>query len=90
MKGRKTTLLWVRDSRNTWISELKNGEKPELLRNAQLNLNTRASGTVKIYDPWRNRWSDATVTILQSNLTVGSAFDDAPFRARQPNYWRYK
>jgi hypothetical protein len=63
LKGRKTLLAWARDSRNTWESELKNGEKPEQLRALTIDFSTVFSGkaprSVRIYDPWANRWSNA-------------------------------
>jgi hypothetical protein len=57
LKGKKTTLIWCRDKRNTWESELKNGEKPEVLNGIELSLPSK--GAVRIYDPWANRWSDS-------------------------------
>jgi hypothetical protein len=65
LRGRHTVLAWCRDSKNTWESELKNGEKPEVLKETKINL-TPALGdrrirSARIYDPWANRWSEAKV-----------------------------
>lgn len=64
LKGKRTVLLWCRDSQNTWKTELEQGQPPETLANLSLNLkplNTplTASTSARIYDPWQNRWSDA-------------------------------
>lgn len=60
LKGRRTLLAWCRDKRNTWEAELKNGEKPEVLRGVEVDLET-AARQARIYDPWANRWSEAKV-----------------------------
>jgi len=65
LRGRKTVLAWCRDSRNTWESELKNGEKPEVLTGVSVDLGKALNGrrvqSARVYDPWANRWSDAKV-----------------------------
>ena len=62
LHGKRTLLAWCRDSRNTWESELKNGEKPEELRGVTVDFSAPLSGKsprlVRIYDPWANHWSD--------------------------------
>ena len=62
LNGKGTLLAWCRDSRNTWESELKDGEKPELLRGVTVDFSAALSGkaprSVRIYDPWANRWSN--------------------------------
>ncbi len=55
LRGRKTVLAWLRDSRNGWESELKNGVKPETLRGVNVNLGIKAR-TARVYDPWTNAW----------------------------------
>ncbi len=63
LKGRRTLLVWCRDTRNTWESELKNGEKPETLKGMTVDLSSALSGksprSVRTYDPWADKWSDA-------------------------------
>ena len=62
LNGKHTLLAWCRDTHNTWESELKNGEKPEELRGVTVDFSAALSGkaprSVRIYDPWANRWSD--------------------------------
>lgn len=58
LEGRRTLLAWCRDKRNTWEAELKNGEKPEVLRGVEVDLKG-AAGRARVYDPWANRWSEA-------------------------------
>ena len=61
LSGTRTLLAWFRDSKNTWESELKNGEKPERLNGMTVDFSPVLSGkaprSVQIYDPWANRWS---------------------------------
>ena len=63
LNGKRSLLAWCRDTKNTWESELKNGEKPELLRGMQVDFGPALSGksphSVRVYDPWANRWSNA-------------------------------
>jgi len=63
LNGKHTLLAWCRDTKNTWESELKNGEKPEQLRGMTVDfapvLSGKAVRSVRVYDPWANRWSSA-------------------------------
>ena len=65
LRGRHTTLAWCRDSRNTWESELKNGEAPEMLKGVRVSLTPALKGirvrSARFYDPWANRWSEAKI-----------------------------
>ena len=65
LKGRQALLLWCRDSRNTWQTELEQGQPPEVVRDLKLDL-TEVLKDVQpthatIYDPWRDRQSGATL-----------------------------
>ncbi len=64
LSGRKTILFWLRDKRDTWQSELKEGLPPLLNENVALDLNKlRVDGKFRhaeIYDPWLNKWGDAS------------------------------
>jgi hypothetical protein len=66
LKGRKTTLVWARDKKNTWESELKNGESPEQLQAQTIDLANALKGRkikkVEIYDPWLTQWSKAEIS----------------------------
>lgn len=55
LDGRQTTLLWCRDPRNDWRSELERGEYPEKLAGLTLE---EPSGRepVRAYDPWSGSW----------------------------------
>jgi hypothetical protein len=64
LKGRKTTLMWCRDTENTWLSELERGIEPEEL--AGLDLPVKEIGRidgrpVRAYDPWKNDWKQVRV-----------------------------
>jgi len=62
LSGRKTILLWLRDKKNTWESELRDGKPPLMISGIKLDLKqTGFDGTVGevvAYDPWKNRWEN--------------------------------
>lgn len=65
LKGRRTALLWCRDSRNTWQSELAENKPPEILRHLRLTLTSLSLDAfppeAETYDPWQDRWQPATI-----------------------------
>lgn len=61
LKGRKTTLMWIRDAGNTWQSELERGEKPETLRGIAIDV-PGAARNVRVYNPWTAQWYAAKAT----------------------------
>jgi hypothetical protein len=62
LKGRRTVLLWCRDIKNTWQSELEEGKPPELVEGAVLDLGPLHLNnmSLRFYDPWENRWTPGT------------------------------
>ena len=65
LKGRKTVLAWCRDSKSDWKTELIQGQKPETLSNLDIDLGPYLPdprrAKARVYDPWKNHWSDATI-----------------------------
>lgn len=59
LQGRRTTLVWCRDSQNTWQTELEHGQPPERLEGLSLDLSGLPrpvrEGTATVYDPWNHR-----------------------------------
>ncbi|MBR9999993.1 MAG: hypothetical protein KFF73_13530 [Cyclobacteriaceae bacterium] len=68
LKGKVSTLIWIRDKNNTWRSELEAGLPPQTIRGAFIGLDElkidAMPGTIRIYDPWKDRWSE---TELEEN-----------------------
>ncbi|MGC8885615.1 MAG: cellulase family glycosylhydrolase [Verrucomicrobiia bacterium] len=66
LKGERTILCWIRDSRNTWMSELRDGIPPEILKGESVDfskpLQNRSVKTAQVYDPWKNIWQAASIT----------------------------
>ncbi len=58
LKGKRTTLLWCRDSESTWRSELEEGKAPEVLGDIRLDLGDPVAGEVTAYDPWTSKWTE--------------------------------
>jgi hypothetical protein len=57
LTGRRTTLLWCRDKRNDWRTELERREAPELLT-AQVLQVPGLRGKVRVFDPWFGEWTN--------------------------------
>ena len=57
LEGKTKTLVWCRDKRNTWKTELEEEKAPETLTGLAINLDTK-NKRVRFYDPWENRWMD--------------------------------
>ncbi len=81
VKGKKTTLLWLRDKMNNWESELGKGISPQTLHGIQLSPEELGiTGIVKIidvYDPWQDSWtsiesrgSDFTLPDFKRSIVV--------------------
>ncbi|MBK8881700.1 MAG: hypothetical protein IPN67_04745 [Bacteroidales bacterium] len=72
LNGKNYTLLWLRDKRNTWQSELRDGQQPLSNDGVRIALPSPGSGEsfkqIDIYDPWQNKWqnvnSDGTELLL--------------------------
>ncbi len=64
LKGRRTSLLWCRDTENTWQTELEQGLAPEELKDLVVplkDIGPLAGRTARIYDPWKRTWTDARI-----------------------------
>jgi len=60
LNGHKTNLLWLRDKRDNWESELRDGQPPMLISQFELDMKTldirKGFNKIKIYDPWQDVW----------------------------------
>jgi hypothetical protein len=55
LRGQTHTLVWCRDKRNTWGTELDGGQAPELLSGERLDVRAFGPATVRnasFYNPW--------------------------------------
>jgi hypothetical protein len=72
LNGRKTILLWLRDKRNTWGSELRDGQPPLTITGNQLDLKklgiNESFGEIAIYDPWQDKWKNIIPEGLKISL----------------------
>jgi len=61
LNGHKTNLLWLRDKRDNWESELRDGQPPMLISQFELDMKTldkrKGFNKIKIYDPWQDVWT---------------------------------
>lgn len=62
LQGRDTLLAWCRDPKNTWKSELAEGQVPHPIEGAVVDwtdlLGQSLPKSAAAYDPWQDRWSD--------------------------------
>ena len=58
--GENTILIWLRDKKNTWESELRDGQPPLINTGILLDLEKlgikKSFGEITIYDPWQDKW----------------------------------
>ena len=51
-------LIWYRDSRNTWQTELRDGMPPEVISGKEISLAGLTGGRkirqISVYDPWKD------------------------------------
>lgn len=55
-------LIWCRDPKNTWQSELAEGRPPKRITGGVLVADLAPEwrkAAARVYDPWTGRWSDA-------------------------------
>lgn len=60
LRGKKTSLVWCRDRKNTWREELAERIAPETITGATLKLGSVAADgdrMIRIYDPWQDQWT---------------------------------
>jgi hypothetical protein len=65
LKGENTSLAWIRDKNNTWISEFDDGIPPQTMQNHFVEIDLLVSvdsfDSISIYDPWMDEWSEAAI-----------------------------
>ena len=70
LNGKNKTMIWCRDAKSNWITELKEGIKPEKRKNVILDLsksNKSNFSTAKVYDPWNDSW---TIVPISENRII--------------------
>jgi len=72
LTGQETILLWLRDKRNNWESELRDGNPPLLIHGTELDLNNlgfdKRPHKISIYDPWQDKWENVRQKDIKINL----------------------
>jgi hypothetical protein len=65
LKGENTTLVWIRDKNNTWISEFEDGIPPQTIQNQFLDIDrlvpANSFDRISVYDPWEDEFSEASI-----------------------------
>jgi hypothetical protein len=68
LNGKRTTLVWLRDTSDNWRSELVEGRKPGMNKAVAIDLrdaSVKQAGKISIYDPWKNKWTETTADDLR-------------------------
>jgi hypothetical protein len=72
LTGKETILMWLRDKRNNWESELRDGNPPLLIHGTKLDLKKlgcdKRVQKISIYDPWQDKWINVRQKDLKINL----------------------
>ena len=62
LRGQSVSLAWCRDSQNTWQSELAQGQPPQAIEGAAVDLGGLLGQSfprsVAAYDPWKDKWTE--------------------------------
>lgn len=66
LNGKNTTLIWCRDVNSNWQTELIEKITPDTLNlsvsTEHLSIVDRKIKTISIYDPWKDKWTNGTVS----------------------------
>jgi hypothetical protein len=57
LKGKRTSLIWIRDKNNNWKTELDQGVPPSVVHDAVIKLPAARAKMISVYDPWENKWT---------------------------------
>ena len=69
--GKKTTMIWCRDAKNNWKTELQQGILPEIRKDLSFELSVTSRinyAGAEVYDPWNDKW--AKVPIKNATVTL--------------------
>ena len=65
INGKKTTMIWYRDAKSNWKTELQQGIPPEIRKDLSFELsatNRVNFSTAEVYDPWKDTWTKVQIT----------------------------
>lgn len=71
IKGKNTTMIWCRDTKNNWKTELQQGIRPEIREDLSFELsvtNRMNYISAEVYDPWKDEWT--RVQIKNGSVTL--------------------
>ncbi len=64
IKGKETTMIWCRDAKSNWKTELQNGIQPEIRNSFSIKLATMKKAdytSTKVYNPWKDEWANVQI-----------------------------
>ncbi len=64
IKGKKTTMIWCRDAKSNWKTELQEGIGPQIRNDISIDLNETKGidyNSAKVYDPWKDKWTKVKI-----------------------------
>jgi hypothetical protein len=71
IKGKKTTMIWCRDAKNNWKTELQQGIPPEIRNDLSFELSVTGRkdySSAETYNPWIDKW--IKVKIKNGSITL--------------------
>lgn len=57
LRGKKTTLIWVRDNASNWKTELEENRPAEAISGRSIKPELPISKKLSFYDPWTGKWT---------------------------------
>jgi hypothetical protein len=60
LRGKKKTLIWVKDLKSNWLEELENEKLPRWVTNVKMRAGLKAK-RLRFYNPWTQKWVNAGV-----------------------------
>ncbi|WP_020601297.1 cellulase family glycosylhydrolase [Spirosoma panaciterrae] len=68
LRGKKQTILWIRDGQSNWQTELVQGKQARTVTNVALPARQFPANRIDIYNPWNNRHVATKVSGKQIKL----------------------
>lgn len=63
IRGNRTTIIWCRDQKSNWKTELQMGIRPEIREGVSFEIPATGNrlSVAEVYDPWKDTWTEALV-----------------------------
>jgi hypothetical protein len=73
IKGKKTTMIWCRDAKSNWKTELQLAVPPSIRNDVSFDVEESVKSKyahAKVYDPWNDKWTN--INIINGRIELPS------------------